>query len=572
MTLLRYAQRLVTDTFNECISETKIESKKTALKNKLSQIAPINNLQGIIQALNNSLISDILFGRSIDQKNNAFFDRLSGNQVTNTRARLTHLNNRLIQLSGYNGELSNNAFILIRTVFEQCITTTDSAQKKASLIEMAQRLYGLNDPKALNTLRTELNPVRPFGASIDRQTSRIFRTNVTNTRTQMNQLVINLNALSGPQFDNTKDWMSRINNQVTLRELTMPGSHDAGVYNDPTDPANKPEWRNIGVNLSLGVCHSLSIYNQARAGVRYFDIRISKYDTNQWRASHDLLGNGVWGANSHKILDDMTQFLDENPSEVIFYKISDHTDDKNYIEMMMRRLSRYLYTNNNNVANANNLPNITLGAVRGKVILLIENKSNFQSWHLENAPEPFIQKGYFPFNGKKGDTVNQPVTADDGLVIWGGNNGKNIPSMIKGQLRKATEHAQHTQQGLTNIFFQMSWTQMGGNVIANANAAIGPHSLIPALLARLEGATQAVVNGLIPAAAERDDLDAFYHRDIHTALPLPPDNIKAYPNFLHMDDSKEATSTLIIGLNQHLPANQAQDDDWVYQGLQEFFN
>lgn len=572
MTLLKYTQRLVTDTFNGCISDTSIASKKTALKSKLSQIAPINNFQGILQALNGSLTSDITFGRSIDQKNNAIFDRLTGNQITNTRACLTHLYSGLRELSQYNGMLSNNAFILITTVFSQCIISTDSDQKKTALRDMGQSLFALSDSQALDRLRTESNAIRPFGISIDRQTSRIFRTSVTNTRTQMDQLVINLTALSGPHFDETKNWMSRIADQVTFRQLTMPGSHDAGVYNDPTDPANKPACRNIGISLSLGVCHSLSIYNQARAGVRYFDIRISKYDTNQWRASHDFLGNGVWGANSHKILDDMTQFLDENPSEVIFYKISDHTDDKNYIEMMMRRLSRYLYTNNNNVANANNLPNITLGAVRGKVILLIENKSNFQSWHLENAPEPFIQKGYFPFNGKKGDTVNQPVTADDGLVIWGGNNGKNIPSMIKGQLRKATEHAQHNQQGLTNIFFQMSWTQMGGNVIANANAAIGPHSLIPALLARLEGATQAVVNGLIPAAATAQERDAFYHRDIHTALPLPPDNIKAYPNFLHMDDSKEATSTLIIGLNQHLPANQAQDDDWVYQGLQEFFN
>ena len=91
MTLLKYTQRLVTDTFNGCISDTSIASKKTALKSKLSQIAPINNFQGILQALNGSLTSDIAFGRSIDQKNNAIFDRLTGNQITNTRACLTHL-------------------------------------------------------------------------------------------------------------------------------------------------------------------------------------------------------------------------------------------------------------------------------------------------------------------------------------------------------------------------------------------------------------------------------------------------------------------------------------------------
>ena len=565
MTLLKYTQRLVTDTFNGCISDTSIASKKTALKSKLSQIAPINNFQGILQALNGSLTSDIAFGRSIDQKNNAIFDRLTGNQITNTRACLTHLYSGLRELSQYNGMLSNNAFILITTVFSQCIISTDSDQKKTALRDMGHSLFALSDSQALDRLRTESNAIRPFGISIDRQTSRIFRTSVTNTRTQMDQLVINLTALSGPHFDETKNWMSRIADQVTFRQLTMPGSHDAGVYNDPTDPANKPACRNIGISLSLGVCHSLSIYNQARAGVRYFDIRISEYRTNEWRASHDWHSQGVWGADSHKIIDDMMQFLDENPSEVIFYKISDHTKDKNYIEMMMRRLGRHLYTRNITLA-ASSLPLLTLGAARGKVIVLIENKSTFKSWHLETAEESFIRNGYFPFNAKKGDEKNPPesVTADDGLLIWGGNNGSSISSMIKGQLRKAGEHAQHTMaQGLTNILFQMSWTQMGGNVIANANNGVqSPHGLIPALIEYLQGGR------VLPRTTNID----FNHAEIRPALPLPPNNIKAYPNFLHMDDSKASTSRLIINLNQHLPARQDDDNDWVFQGLQNLFN
>ncbi len=547
----KYAQRLTTSYFNECIRSTSSKTKKDALSKKLSEFAGMD-LAHLIRAMTGALTTDRQFIAAIDQRTNAKFDSLFNKGATNTRKQLTLLLDTLRSLQNHNTGLSYHHYVLINFYFEDCVKETSSTSKKTALNDQrAQLLHCNNDEEAKTHLRDALRPGHPFSKAIDEKTGfGQLSGSASRTRNKMHELLTFMDHAPAPELHH---WMSVYANQTLLRHMTLPGSHDAGVYDDPTDPANRPLVRKAGPK-SWGICHSLSIYNQACAGVRYFDIRIDKYENSVWRASHDKWGFGTWGATADKILEDMMQFLDENPSEFLIYKVT-HTGDKTYIETMMRRLRRY--TLDRGVLTLSNhalLTNVKLGDVRGKIILLIEDDKRLRSWNLNDEPD-FMRHHYFAFRPKKGDEPNEHIDMNDGLVVWGGNNGGSIAKMINGQLRKAAEHALHQRvQNLDNAFFQMSWTQMFGDIrekSVRTHGEASPHALLPLLIDFLLGNQQPAIDAN-PAFAAREG--AASQEGFHS-------NPDTYPNFLHMDNSSAESSAHIIRLNHHLTLNQGDEEE-----------
>ena len=331
--------------------------------------------------------------------------------------------------------------------------------------------------------------------------------------------------------------MADFPDDIKLGNITMPGSHDAGVYDDPTDPSNKPASK--GGPDSMGVCHSLSIYNQACAGVRYFDIRVQNNSGN-WQAVHATMGVGTWGAKATKILEDMILFLDENATEVLFYKCT-HTTDKAYIEWMIRKLGNKLFTK----INTNRLlTDVQLHRVRGKIILLIENDAHFIEMDLQG-------NNLFPFSNIKGDDEDgyrDNIEFTD-TVIFGGSTGSDyVNDIIEGQIKKSDRVLQLRSEAYNhkNIFFQMSFTKMVGDVRARTKFVryfpgvigydVGPHIMLPFLIDYLRTGDRPLAVGdqlQLPTISE-------------------PNNPLRYPNFVHLDDSSEETSNAIISLNEKL--------------------
>ncbi|KAL2155771.1 hypothetical protein VTH82DRAFT_513 [Thermothelomyces myriococcoides] len=125
------------------------------------------------------------------------------------------------------------------------------------------------------------------------------------------------------------NWMKSLYDVIgdrPIRHLVMPGTHDAAmskITNKIINIGSEPNTQNQGIN----------IYDQLRAGSRWFDLRIgSVHDNNDvainkgfW-AMHlnDEMASiaiGNTGESLDEIIDEINRFTDENPGEVIFLPI-----------------------------------------------------------------------------------------------------------------------------------------------------------------------------------------------------------------------------------------------------------
>ena len=105
-------------------------------------------------------------------------------------------------------------------------------------------------------------------------------------------LLLGVIALAFVPKEHTKkgasDWMADLDDDRALTSLAIPGTHDSGALYSIADVAGK--------------CQSLSVSEQLRAGVRFFDIRLQ------------LRGDKL--AVVHSFVDQMTDFavvLDDIP-------------------------------------------------------------------------------------------------------------------------------------------------------------------------------------------------------------------------------------------------------------------
>ena len=106
-----------------------------------------------------------------------------------------------------------------------------------------------------------------------------------------------------------------------LRDLVLPASHDAGMYK--------------GGFSSGGRTQELSIYEQLRYGIRYFDLR-------PWwirvPASHWVIAHGeIIGPSVQTVLNDVRKFAEEKREELVILKISHFRNIDNGSYEVLRR-------------------------------------------------------------------------------------------------------------------------------------------------------------------------------------------------------------------------------------------
>ena len=188
---------------------------------------------------------------------------------------------------------------------------------------------------------------------------------------------------------NNSSWMSQMLDSSNLSSLVMPGSHDAGMS----------ETHNCMPSI-LAVprseTQSLNILNQAKAGSRYFDIRVD-YDKDRLITYHRTDGWGCSGQPLGDVLDQAVQFLRENSSETLILDFS-HTRkyEDHEPEDITKRVSELLSSSTyNNYLFKSDTNTIDLGLVnlkqlRGKIIIIMDYEySDYRN------PE----KGFFaPYN------------------------------------------------------------------------------------------------------------------------------------------------------------------------------
>ena len=154
---------------------------------------------------------------------------------------------------------------------------------------------------------------------------------------------------------NTKyaDWMSSLDNNLSLREVNMPGSHDTMALYSIGDFA--------------GQCQSLSLKDQLNLGVRFLDIRL-KESGGELKACHSIVDQRATFKSMTRTIE---SFLDKHQNEFIMLSIKNEADDSN--PNFEPTLSKYL---NKDIYIKDRALPTKVGDIRGKAVLLSRYQNN----------------------------------------------------------------------------------------------------------------------------------------------------------------------------------------------------
>lgn len=175
-------------------------------------------------------------------------------------------------------------------------------------------------------------------------------------------------------------WMSHVDDNKYLDELSIPGTHDSGtcsVDND-TEPQS-----------SQAKCQQDYIPTQLLEGIRYFDIRLGKDDKN----GDPGIGHGRCyllkkdGGYMHlsDVIGYFKTFLSEKPSEALIMLVSRGNDEATD-ESVTTAFAKVMGKDPDLFYTSSRVP--TLGEVRGKIVLLRRfglagNSASGHTWGLD---------------------------------------------------------------------------------------------------------------------------------------------------------------------------------------------
>jgi hypothetical protein len=232
-------------------------------------------------------------------------------------------------------------------------------------------------------------------------------------------------------------WMGRLlaaNPAVKLNQITMPGSHDAGMYRPGvTDVSNTQH---------------LTIFDQLTAGSRFFDLRICVW--NAWDFELWTWHGASYGGKLDDILDDVRRFIAANPTEAVFLKFRSNVqaDQKPTVDMVGSKLAGYLYHSAVTPVFAEE----TLENLKGKVVA---------AFHPDYDPNLINSNaGTFPYSdyGDEKTGALIPHSENHYLGVYDSYADSNsIDVMEPNQQQKRIDHGGYGKEYL----FLFSWTLTG---------------------------------------------------------------------------------------------------------------
>jgi len=299
------------------------------------------------------------------------------------------------------------------------------------------------------------------------------------------------------------NWLSTIDGSKLLSQITLPGSHDAGVYSDNTVAGSHKDVTVATpfVSASLVRCQSLSILNQAIAGSRFFDCRVylrsfplkkvidGKLTKEQkvptlghfFKDTKEGMGGG-YGGSLVTVINDALSFVRAHPTEFIILRFS-HTKCTDEVADALEMIhdahdnARYIFTGDVNIAQTR------VADLRGKVVMVFDGKFNKQRLtqvqvkkHFQSLREVeykqgrgLAAKGMHLF-GKYADGK----AAGNGLCTCGGfASSDKIDKVYDKSVAAVRAHTEHTNDHLCFVYWQLT----GGNVEQNTmHATKGTHA------------------------------------------------------------------------------------------------
>lgn len=106
-------------------------------------------------------------------------------------------------------------------------------------------------------------------------------------------------------------WMSYIHDDTKISDISIPGTHDSGATHSIFDVSGK--------------CQDLSIKQQLRVGVRFFDLRLQLVN-DEFKIVHSFVDQRL---SFKKVMKDLSNFINKNNSEFIIISLKKEASDKN---------------------------------------------------------------------------------------------------------------------------------------------------------------------------------------------------------------------------------------------------
>ncbi|MET0393157.1 MAG: hypothetical protein ABW019_08435 [Chitinophagaceae bacterium] len=257
---------------------------------------------------------------------------------------------------------------------------------------------------------------------------------------------VNTILVTPGQLLDTANWMQGLNNALALNQIMMPGSHDAGMS----------ELHHCAPAIGIGgytQTQSGSIAQQLADGSRYFDIRVD-YDYGELVTYHRAGPAGCNGQALLTVLDQARDFLLAHPTETAILKFShirsawghDPADIKQRINVLLDNYNNVMYTNN--TPNINLATQVTLGTVRGRMILVFDYRE-----YINPAT------GRFRYLDRTASQAGANLTVYD---VY--SNTADYDTMKQDQLAKW-----QTYGGVRDYLFLLSWTLTANNPLKDSN-------------------------------------------------------------------------------------------------------
>ena len=263
----------------------------------------------------------------------------------------------------------------------------------------------------------------------------------------------------------TSNWMRQLSDKKWLRQIVMPGSHDAGVYGTAQTIIRATAL----VTPEYTVCQHSDFSKQALAGSRFFDCRVflrkipkgqrslpgEKYESRLGHfAMEKVKGSkeptlGGYGGALEAVVRQAIEFVLAHPSEFIILRFSHTyhpTECVDEIKAVIRSKPRYagaVYKQNGNVATK------AIGALRGQVIMVFDEKFNH---HITPTEGIHRFKKY-----------SDGLSHIDGLATCGTfSSSMKISDVHKGAMSAVRKHLAHTGSPDTAHLHFVYWQQTAG--------------------------------------------------------------------------------------------------------------
>lgn len=313
------------------------------------------------------------------------------------------------------------------------------------------------------------------------------------------------------------DWLGQIiNPNIKIKQITLPGSHDAGVSLEYNSGKHLPG----SFMKERYICQEFGIAKQLYAGARFFDIRFGKKD-DEPTTYHAKIGG--WGESARSIFLAIANHLGSYPREFVILRIT-HTDSDTASEvhaMLMQSYASLCHPLHGSLAQQ------TLKELRGKLVVSYDRSA-------VKIPLPRAGLNRFAKYSEASDRDSW-----DGVVTCGSYpGGTDITKIGKETARQAVAHLKHCiQRPNQDHLFMLYWQMTGGNVQHNTklnNVQAGP------------------AQGLIPHSGTHGNLDFLLkwlkgNKHMGSAcLPASADRYRWMPNIISMDFLNDTTCGKII--------------------------